>query len=121
MSSRALLALGRLDEAKAECDRGLELAPDDVSSMAQAARVAMAAEELDESDRLIQQGSDLLPAEPLLIVARGERAILNNDQAALQTERDALAAALQGDRLLCLYNSLAQFNTALGAFSADEV
>lgn len=120
MASRALLALGRIDEAKAACARGLELAPDDVSSMAQAARVAMAAEEQDESDRLIQQGSDLLPAEPLLIVARGERAILDNDQAALQTERDALAAALEGDRLLCLYSSLAQFDEALGTSAADE-
>lgn len=120
MASRALLALGRIDEAKAECARGLELAPDDVSSIAQAARVAMAAKELEESDRLIQQGSDLLPAEPLLIVARGERAILDSDQAALQSERDALAAALEGDRLLCLYSSLAQFDEVLGASTANE-
>lgn len=121
VASRALLALGRLDEARAECDRGRELAPDDVSTMAQAARVAIATENREEADRLIAQGSDLLPAEPLLIVARGERAFLDGDKAALQTERDALAAALEGDRLLCLYGILAQFDEALAGCPSHDV
>jgi tetratricopeptide (TPR) repeat protein len=121
MSSRALLALGQLDEARTQCNRGSELAPDDVSTMAQAARVEMTAGDLEEADRLIEQGNDLLPAEPLLIVARGERAILNGDLFSLHTERDALAAALKGDRLLCLYSPLARFDEVPGTLSSDDV
>jgi Zn-dependent protease with chaperone function/Flp pilus assembly protein TadD len=120
MSSRALLALGQLDEARTECERGSELAPDDVSTMAQAACVAMASGDLEEADRLIEQGNDLLPAEPLLIVARGERAILADDKTALQTERDAISAALEGDRLLCLYSILARFDEVLVSDSSDD-
>jgi Zn-dependent protease with chaperone function len=120
MSSRALVALGQLDEAKRQSDRGLELAPDDVSAMAQAALVAMAMSDFDEADRLIEQGNDLLPAEPLLIVARGERAILNDDLVALQTERDTLETALTGDRLLNLYGPLARFDESLSKRSADN-
>ena len=121
MSSRALLALGQLDEARTECDRGCELAPDDVSTMAQAALVAIAAEDLAEADRLIEQGDSLLPAEPLLIVARAERAVLGNDLTSLQTERDALAAALAGDKLLNLYRYLIRYDELLGIESSEDV
>lgn len=120
MSSRALVALGQLDEAKQQSDRGLELAPDDVSAMAQAALVAMAMSDFDEADRLIEQGSDLLPAEPLLIVARGERAMINGDWGSLQSERDSLETALAGDRLLNLYGTLARFDEALRQRSSDD-
>jgi Flp pilus assembly protein TadD len=121
ISSRALLALGQLDEAGTECERGCELAPDDVSTMAQAALVAIASGDLDEADRLIEQGNNLLPAEPLLIVARAERAVLGNDLASLQAERDALAAALNGDKLLCLYSYLAKYDELLSQDSSDDV
>jgi tetratricopeptide (TPR) repeat protein len=120
MSSRALLALGLLDKATTECARGCELAPDDVSAMAQAGCVAMAMGHLEEADRLIKQGNDLLPAEPLLIVARGERAILNGDLVELQAEREALSAALDSDRLLSLYGTLSRFDEALNTNLADD-
>jgi len=120
MSSRALFVLGKLDEARLQSHRGLELAPDDVSAMAQAACVAMAMGDLNEADRLIEQGNDLLPAEPLLIVARGERAILNGDMVTLQAERDSLRAALEGDRLLNLYGTRARFDEALRTASTDD-
>ena len=116
MSSRALLDLGQLDEAKTECIRAAELSPRDVSVIAQAACVALATSDFEEADRLIEQGNSLLPSEPLLIIARAEQAMAAVDRESLQTERDALAAALKGDRMLNLYSQLNRFDAAL----ADE-
>jgi tetratricopeptide (TPR) repeat protein len=121
MASRCLLAIGQLDEAKIECDRAVAMSPDEVSVTAQAACIALATGDIDEADRLIEQGNALLPAEPLLIVARAERAILSNDLTSLQTERDALAAALAGDKLLSLYSYLAKYDELLGIESSDDV
>jgi hypothetical protein len=67
----------------------------------------------EEADRLIEFATSTLPAEPLLIVARGERAILDGDQLTLQHEHDALQGILKDDRLLNLHSCLARLAEAL--------
>ena len=121
IASRCFLAMGQLNEAQAECDRAVAVSPDDVAVTAIAASIALATGDLDSANQLIDQGDARLPAEPLLIVARAERAILSNDLTSLQTERDALVVALNGDKLLSLYSNLAKYDKLLGLDSPDDV
>lgn len=113
LAARALRGLGRGEEARAECDRAAKLAPDDVSVMAVAASLALDFRNREKANQIIDLADSLLPAEPLLIVARGERAILDGDLDALQKEHDALAASLDDDRLLNLRSDLAKLAAAL--------
>nr|MBC8290388.1 hypothetical protein [Planctomycetota bacterium] len=83
------------------------------SVMAVAASLALDFRNREKATQLIDLADSLLPAEPLLIVARGERAILDGDLDALQKEHDALAASLDDDRLLNLRSDLAKLAAAL--------
>lgn len=113
VAARALRELGRIEEAQAECDRAAKLAPDDVSVMGFSASLALQRGDRDEADRILDLADSLLPAEPFVIVARSERAILDEDVESLRKEHDALAASLEDDRLLSLHSILAKLKAAL--------
>lgn len=113
LAARALRKLGQPEEALAESERALKLSPDDTAVLGFMAILAMDRGDRLEADRLIEFGTSILPAEPLLIVARGERAILDTDWETLRSERDALRARLEEDRLLNLHSNLARLADAL--------
>lgn len=113
VAARALRELGRNEEAQAECDRAAKLAPDDVSVMGFSASLALLRGDREVADRILDLANSLLPAEPLVIVARAERAILDNDMETLRKEHDALAASLEDDRLLNLHSFVAKLKAAL--------
>lgn len=113
LAARALRELGQVEDAWAECERAANLAPDDLSVMGLRASLALDRGDREEADQIIDLATSLLPAEPLLIVARGERAILDGDMASLRKEHDALRTSLEDDRLLSLHRPLAKLAAAL--------
>lgn len=121
VAARALRELGRHEKAQDECDRAAKLAPDDVSVMGFSASLALQRGDREEADRILDLANSLLPAEPLVIVARAERAILDNDIETLRIEHEALAASLEDDRLLNLHSFVARLKAALPADELTDV
>ena len=121
VAARALRELGRNEEAQAECNLAAKLAPDDVSVMGFSASLALQRGDRAEADRILDLANSLLPAEPLVIVARAERAILDDDMETLRKEHDALAASLADDRLLNLHSVVARLKAALPSVESADV
>ena len=121
VAARALRELGRNEEAQAECNLAAKLAPDDVSVKGFSASLALQRGDRAEADRVLDLANSLLPAELLVIVARAERAILDDDMETLRKEHDALAASLADDRLLNLHSVVARLKAALPSVESADV
>ncbi len=119
-SGRALRGLGRFDDAAAVCKHAGEMAPDETSVFALQAMLALDRGDREEADRQIELGESLLPAEPLLQIARAEREVLDADADALANELCELRRTISQQPLLLLNRSVEGLEHQLAKLTVDD-
>lgn len=92
--ARALVALGRVDEARDALAKAHLLAPDDGEGWLLSATLARRANELDRAQHDIELAGKLLPREPAVGLEAGVIAVLDGrDEAARKSWQSVIAAA----------------------------
>lgn len=119
-SCRALRGLGRLDDAVAVCEQAGEMVPDETAVFAFQAMLALDRGDREEADRQIELGESLLPAEPLLQIARAERAVADADADTLANELCELRRTISQQPLLLLNRTVKELEQQLAKLTTDD-
>ncbi|MBI1312827.1 M48 family metalloprotease [bacterium] len=120
LKCRAFRGLDRTDEALTIAQQALTIAPDDTAIHALLAMLALDRGDRAEADRQIELGESLLPAEPLLRLARAERAVLDENVEALSEEVRELQRTISHQPLLLLNRTVAVVAEQLARLSGDN-
>ncbi len=91
--ARALVALGRLDEAAAALSDARELAPTDPPGWLLSATLARRQDDLAQAQGFILEATRLAPADPAIVLESGLIAALGGDDAAARTAWEAFLAS----------------------------